>query len=67
MRAARPWGVFLMAIFFAVATCIAVSVGVALLFQASAMKAVWKAYPAPRALSIAGRPCLVVRGLWGGP
>ena len=50
MIARRPWGVFLIAIFFAIATCILVGAGMALLFPGSIMEAVWKTYPARRVL-----------------
>lgn len=46
----RPWGVFLIAIFFAVATMILLGVGLALLLPGSAMETVWRAYPARRAI-----------------
>jgi hypothetical protein len=45
-----PWGVFLIAVFFAIAICILVSVGTALLLPGSAMEAIWKLYPARRSL-----------------
>jgi hypothetical protein len=48
--AARPWGVFLIAVFFAIATCILLGVGAALLFPGSTMEAIWRVYPARRAL-----------------
>jgi hypothetical protein len=47
---ARPWGVFLIALFFAAATVILVGVGLALLLPGSPMEAVWLAYPARRAV-----------------
>ena len=51
-------GVSLMGVFFAVATCILVSVGLALLFPGSAMELVWKTYPARRALLMPYRSLL---------
>lgn len=57
-RSPRPWGVLLMGIFFAIATCILVSVGLALLFPESVMEVVWKAYPARRALLLPHREWL---------
>lgn len=50
MPTARPIGVFLIAVFFAVATCVLVGVGTALLFPGSAMEEIWRLYPARRAL-----------------
>ena len=41
---------FLIAMFFAAATCILVGAGTALLFPGSATEMVWKIYPARRAL-----------------
>jgi hypothetical protein len=46
----QPFGIFLIAIFFALATCILVGVGTALLFPGSAVEAVWRLYPERRAL-----------------
>ena len=48
-RAAKPWGVLLIALFFALSICILVSVGTALLLPGSPMEVVWKLYPARRA------------------
>lgn len=47
---ARPVGIFLIAIFFALATCVLVGVGTALLFPHSALETVWRVYPARRAM-----------------
>jgi hypothetical protein len=61
MRTTRqPRGILFIAIFFAVATCILLSVGTALLFPGSIMEAVWRLYPARRALLMPYR-------LWLGP
>lgn len=57
---ARPWGVFLIALFFAAATVILVGVGLALLFPGSPMEAVWRSYPARRAV-------LMPHHAWLGP
>jgi hypothetical protein len=56
--AARPLGVLLIAIFFAVATGILVSVGLALLFPGTKLEAVWMLYPARRSLLMPYRPWL---------
>jgi hypothetical protein len=56
----RPYGVFAMAVFFALATCILLGVGTALLLPGSAFEAVWAAYPARRALLMPYR-------VWLGP
>jgi hypothetical protein len=50
MQATPFWGVLLIAIFFAMATCILVSAALALLFPQSAMEVIWQLYPARRAL-----------------
>lgn len=47
---AKPVGIFLIAIFFALATCVLISVGLALLFPGTEMEAIWRLYPARRAL-----------------
>jgi hypothetical protein len=57
---ARPWGIILIAVFFALATVILVSVGLALVFPGSALEAVWLAYPARRAILMPYR-------VWLGP
>lgn len=54
----RLWGVMLMAIFFAAASCILVAVGTALLFPGSVLETVWKIYPARRALMMPYRAWL---------
>lgn len=46
----KPRGVFLIAVFFALATCILLGAGAALLFPGSALETVWRLYPARRAL-----------------
>jgi hypothetical protein len=58
MRATRPWGVFLIAIFFALASVILVSVGTALLVPGSPLDAIWRLYPARRALLMPHRAWL---------
>jgi hypothetical protein len=58
VRAAAPSGVVLIAIFFAVATCILVGVGAALLFPGSEMEMIWRTYPARRALPMPYREWL---------
>jgi len=50
MPTAKPIGVYLIAFFFAVATCILVAVGTALLFPGSVAETIWHLYPARRAL-----------------
>ncbi len=45
----RPLGIFLIAIFFGLATCILLGAGLALLFPGSEMEAIWRLYPARRA------------------
>ncbi|MEI9991630.1 MAG: hypothetical protein WDM86_16495 [Rhizomicrobium sp.] len=47
---ARPAGVFLIAIFFALATCILVGAGLALLFPGTGAEVIWRLYPARRGL-----------------
>lgn len=47
-----PLGVLLIAIFFAAATCILVGVSAALAFPGSQFEAIWRLYPARRALLI---------------
>jgi hypothetical protein len=56
----RPFGIFLIAIFFALATSILVGVGAALLFPGSGFEAIWRLYPARRALLLPYR-------IWLGP
>jgi len=56
----KPLGVFLIAIFFGVATCILLGVGTALLFPGSQVEAIWNLYPARRAL-------LMPYHVWLGP
>ena len=46
----KPFGIFLIAIFFAVASCILLSVGMALLLPGSNLEAIWVLYPARRSL-----------------
>lgn len=46
----RPLGLFLIAIFFTLATCILVGVGLALLFPGTEVEAIWRLYPARRVL-----------------
>ena len=50
MLTRRLLGVSLIAIFFAIATCILLGVGIALLRPGSALEVIWKLYPARRAL-----------------
>jgi hypothetical protein len=50
MSETRPWGVLLIAVFFAAATLVLVAVGTALLLPGSKLEAVWTLYPARRAL-----------------
>jgi hypothetical protein len=56
----KPLGVFLIAIFFALATFILIAAGTALLFPGSKLEIVWKLYPARRALLMPYR-------IWLGP
>lgn len=51
-------GVFLIAIFFAVAACILLVVGAALLWPGSTLEVIWKLYPARRSLLIPYRAWL---------
>jgi hypothetical protein len=53
-------GVSLIAIFFAIATCILLGVGIALLRPGSMLEVIWKLYPARRALLMPYR-------MWLGP
>jgi len=46
---AKPLGIVLIAVFFALSICILVSVGTALLLPGSFMEIVWKLHPARRA------------------
>ena len=50
MFAAKPFGVTLIAIFFALATCILIGAGAALLLPGSRLEAIWLVYPARRAM-----------------
>ena len=56
----KPFGVFLIAIFFAVASCILLNVGTALLLPGSKLGAIWVLYPARRSLLMPYR-------IWLGP
>jgi hypothetical protein len=53
-------GVFLIALFLAIATCILLGVGTALLWPGSKVEVIWKLYPARRAV-------LTPYRLWLGP
>jgi hypothetical protein len=53
-------GVFLIAPFFAITTCILLGVGAALLWPGSKLEIIWKLYPARRALLMPYR-------MWLGP
>jgi hypothetical protein len=53
-------GVILIALFFAIATCILLGVGTALLWPGSKLEIIWKLYPARRALLMPYR-------IWLGP
>lgn len=55
----RSLGVFLMAIFFAAATCVLVGVSAALARPGSQLEAIWRLYPARRGLLMPYRPRLV--------
>jgi len=55
---ARPVGIILIAIFLALATCILAGAGTALLFPHSALEAVWRLYPARRAMLMPHRSWL---------
>lgn len=50
MQARRLGGLFLVAVFFAIATCILVGVGLTLLTPGSKLEIIWRIYPARRAL-----------------
>ena len=50
MNLPRPLGIFVIAIFFAAATILIVTVGFALLFPGTFLEVVWSLYPARRAL-----------------
>jgi len=54
------FGVFLVAILFAIATCILLGVGMALLWPGSNLEVIWMLYPARRALLMPYR-------IWLGP
>jgi len=56
----RFFGVLLIAIFFAIATCILLGVGIALLMPRSKLEVIWKLYPARRSLLMPYR-------MWLGP
>ena len=56
----RSLGVFLIALFFAIATCILLGVGTALSWPGSKLEIIWKLYPARRALLMPYR-------MWLGP
>ena len=56
----KPFGVFLIAIFFAAASCILLNVGTALLLPGSKLGAIWVLYPARRSLLMPYR-------IWLGP
>jgi hypothetical protein len=56
----RSLGVFLIALFFAIATCILLGVGTALLLPGSKLEVIWKLYPARRAVLMPYR-------VWLGP
>jgi hypothetical protein len=56
----KPLGVFLVAIFFAAASCILLSVGMALLLPGSTLEAIWALYSARRSLLMPFR-------IWLGP
>jgi hypothetical protein len=56
----RSLGVLLIAIFFAIATCILLGVGMALLRPGSLLEIIWKLYPARRSLLMPYR-------MWLGP
>ncbi len=60
MFARKSLGVELVAIFFAVATCILVGVGMALTWPGSKLELVWQLYPARRSL-------LMPYHMWLGP
>jgi len=47
---ARPFGLFLIAIFFCVATFILVAVGIALVWPGTTLDAIWQLYPARQAM-----------------
>jgi hypothetical protein len=56
----RPFRVFLIALFFAISTCILLGVGTALLLPGSKLEVIWKLYPARRAVLMPYR-------VWLGP
>ena len=60
MLTRRSLGVFLIALFFAIATCILLGVGTALLLPGSKLEIIWKLYPARRAM-------LMLYRVWLGP
>jgi hypothetical protein len=59
MLRTKPFGIFLIAIFFAVASCILIGVGMALLLPGSKLEAIWVLYPARRSLLMPYRIWLV--------
>jgi hypothetical protein len=50
MFATKPFGVLLIAIFFALATCILIGAGAALLLPGSKLEVIWLVYPERRAM-----------------
>jgi hypothetical protein len=60
MLRTKPLGIFLIAMFFAVATCVLVGVGTALLWPESKLEIIWALYPARRSLLMPYR-------VWLGP
>lgn len=57
--AGRPWGVLVIAIFFAAAACVLVGVSVALAFPGSQVEGIWRLYPARRAQLMPYRSWLI--------
>lgn len=60
MLRTKPLGIFLLASFFAVATCILLGAGTALLWPGSKLEIIWGLYPARRSLLMPYR-------VWLGP
>lgn len=58
MTATRPLGITLLTVFFALATCVLVAVGAALLLPGSKLEAIWTLYPARRVLLMPDRQWL---------
>jgi hypothetical protein len=54
----RPIGIFLIALFFAASTCVVLSVGTALVWQGTALDAVWDIYPSRRGMLMPWRSLL---------